>query len=100
MYLFCKGGQYYYRFGSIHANIIGLEVVLPDGSILDLMSTNRKDNTGYDLKHLFVGAGESFVSSHLCPKSMHSIPSCLLCFSTILEYSCQRVRWGSSLELR
>jgi len=50
------GGQYYYRFGSIHANIIGLEVVLPNGTILDLMSTNRKDNTGYDLKHLFVGA--------------------------------------------
>ena len=50
------GGQYYYRFGSIHANIIGMEVVLPNGTILDLMSTNRKDNTGYDLKHLFVGA--------------------------------------------
>jgi len=49
-------GQYYYRFGSIHANIIGLEVVLPNGTILDLMSTNRKDNTGYDLKHLFVGS--------------------------------------------
>lgn len=50
------GGSYYYRFGSIHANIIGLEVVLADGSILDLMNINRKDNTGYDLKHLFVGA--------------------------------------------
>lgn len=50
------GGQYYYRFGSIHANILGLEVVLSDGTVLDLMSTNRKDNTGYDLKHLFVGA--------------------------------------------
>ena len=33
-----------------------MEVVLPDGTVLDLMSTNRKDNTGYDLKHLFVGA--------------------------------------------
>jgi len=50
------GGQYLYRFGSIHANIIGLEVVLPTGKILDLMSSNRKDNTGYDLKHLFIGA--------------------------------------------
>ena len=50
------GGSYYYRFGSIHANIIGLEVVLANGSILDLMNVNRKDNTGYDLKHLFVGA--------------------------------------------
>ena len=50
------GGQYYYRFGSIHANIIGLEVVLADGTILNLMNLNRKDNTGYDLKHLFIGA--------------------------------------------
>eukprot|EP00557_Chaetoceros_sp_GSL56_P012864 CAMPEP_0176483390 /NCGR_PEP_ID=MMETSP0200_2-20121128/3892_1 /TAXON_ID=947934 /ORGANISM="Chaetoceros sp., Strain GSL56" /LENGTH=303 /DNA_ID=CAMNT_0017879787 /DNA_START=726 /DNA_END=1640 /DNA_ORIENTATION=+ len=33
-----------------------MEVVLPDGSILDLMSKIQKDNTGYDLKHLFVGA--------------------------------------------
>lgn len=50
------GGSYYFRFGSIHSNIIGLEVVLPNGTILDLMNINRKDNTGYDLKHLFVGA--------------------------------------------
>lgn len=31
-------------------------MVLPDGTILDLMSKIQKDNTGYDLKHLFVGA--------------------------------------------
>ena len=50
------GGQYFYRFGSLHANVLGLEVVLADGTILDLLNTNRKDNTGYDLKHLFVGS--------------------------------------------
>lgn len=50
------GGQYYYRYGSLHANVLGLEVVQADGQILDLMSTNLKDNTGYDLKQLFVGA--------------------------------------------
>jgi len=50
------GGQYYYRFGSLHANILGLEVVLADGQVLDLMNCNRKDNTGYHLKHLFIGA--------------------------------------------
>jgi FAD/FMN-containing dehydrogenase len=51
------GGQYFYRHGSLHANVLGLEVVLPDGKILDLMSAvNLKDNTGYDLKHLFIGA--------------------------------------------
>lgn len=30
--------------------------VLADGTVLDLMSTMKKDNTGYDLKHLFIGA--------------------------------------------
>jgi len=50
------GGQYYYRFGSLHANVLGLEVALADGTCLDLCSTNRKDNTGYDMKHLFIGA--------------------------------------------
>lgn len=32
------------------------QVVLADGKVLDLLSTNRKDNTGYALKHLFIGA--------------------------------------------
>jgi len=50
------GGQYYYRFGSLHANVLGVEVVTAKGDVLDLMSCNRKDNTGYDLKHLFIGA--------------------------------------------
>lgn len=51
------GGQYYYRYGSLHANVLGLEVVLPNGQIMNWMDhVNRKDNTGYDLKHLFVGA--------------------------------------------
>jgi FAD/FMN-containing dehydrogenase len=35
---------------------LGLEVVLPDGTVLDQLSTLRKDNTGYDLKQLFIGA--------------------------------------------
>lgn len=50
------GGQYFYRFGSLHANVLGLEVVLASGKVLNLLNTNLKDNTGYDLKHLFIGA--------------------------------------------
>lgn len=41
---------------SMHANCIGLKAVLPNGDILDNMTTLRKDNTGYDLKQLFIGA--------------------------------------------
>jgi len=44
------------RFGNLHGNVLGLEVVLPDGTVLDSMSTMRKDNTGFDLKQMFVGS--------------------------------------------
>lgn len=50
------GGLRLLRYGSLHGSVLGLEVVLADGSILDVLSANRKDNTGYGLKHLFVGA--------------------------------------------
>ncbi|RUS28370.1 FAD-linked oxidase-like protein [Jimgerdemannia flammicorona] len=44
------------RFGNLHGSVLGLEVVLPDGTILDNLNTNRKDNTGYHLKNLFIGS--------------------------------------------
>lgn len=50
------GGLRVLRYGSLHGSVLGLEVALADGTILDLLSVNRKDNTGYDLKHLFLGA--------------------------------------------
>lgn len=33
----------------------GLEAVLANGDVIDMLGTLRKDNTGYDLKHLFIG---------------------------------------------
>ncbi|PWN45723.1 hypothetical protein IE81DRAFT_336189 [Ceraceosorus guamensis] len=50
------GGLRFLRYGSLHGNVLGLEVVLPDGRILDGLSTLRKDNTGFDLKQLFIGS--------------------------------------------
>ncbi|CEP18157.1 hypothetical protein [Parasitella parasitica] len=50
------GGLRLMRYGNLHGNVLGLEVVLPDGTILENLSTLRKDNTGYDLKQLFIGA--------------------------------------------
>ena len=44
------------RYGSARDLVLGLEVVLPDGQVLDRLRGLRKDNTGYDLKHLFIGA--------------------------------------------
>jgi FAD/FMN-containing dehydrogenase len=50
------GGLRLLRYGSLRGNILSLEVVLPNGSILDLGKPLRKDNTGYDLKQLFIGS--------------------------------------------
>jgi len=50
------GGLRLLRYGSLHGTVLGLEVVLPDGTILENLSTLRKDNTGYDLKQLFIGS--------------------------------------------
>ena len=50
------GGLRLLRYGSLHGSVLGLEVVLPDGTVLDGLSALRKDNTGYDLKQLFIGA--------------------------------------------
>ncbi|CAG8637671.1 7702_t:CDS:10, partial [Paraglomus occultum] len=50
------GGLRFLRYGSLHGSVLGLEVVLPDGTILDNLLTLRKDNTGYDLKQLFIGS--------------------------------------------
>src|SRR3569832_113405 len=50
------GGVAVLRYGMARDLALGLEVVLADGRILDLLRTLRKDNTGYDLKQLFIGA--------------------------------------------
>lgn len=50
------GGSNVLRYGNTRDLCLGLEIVLPDGRVMDLMSELRKDNTGYNLRQLFVGA--------------------------------------------
>lgn len=50
------GGTGVIRYGSTRENVLGLEVVLPDGRIWDGLRSLRKDNAGYALRHLFIGA--------------------------------------------
>jgi len=50
------GGVNVLRYGNAREQVLGLEVVLPDGRVWDGLRALRKDNTGYDLKHLFLGA--------------------------------------------
>jgi FAD/FMN-containing dehydrogenase len=50
------GGSNVVRYGSTRALCLGIEVVLADGRVLDLMGQLHKDNSGYDLRDLFIGA--------------------------------------------
>jgi FAD/FMN-containing dehydrogenase len=50
------GGHAVLRFGNARDLVLGIEVVLADGRIWNGLRALRKDNTGYDLKHLFIGA--------------------------------------------
>ena len=50
------GGTAVLRYGNARELVLGLEVVLPSGEVWDGLRGLRKDNTGYDLKQLFIGA--------------------------------------------
>jgi FAD/FMN-containing dehydrogenase len=50
------GGNHVLRYGMTRALVLGLEVVLADGRVLPMLKRLHKDNTGYDLRQLFIGA--------------------------------------------
>lgn len=50
------GGLRVLRYGTLHGNVLGLEVVQADGTVLDMLRTLKKDNCGYHLPHLFIGS--------------------------------------------
>jgi D-lactate dehydrogenase (cytochrome) len=50
------GGVHVLRYGMMRDLVLGLEVVLPDGRVLAGLTALRKDNTGYDIRALFLGA--------------------------------------------
>ena len=50
------GGLNVIKFGSIRNNILGIEAILPDGEFYNDLKTVKKNNTGFDLKQLFIGS--------------------------------------------
>jgi len=77
--------------------VLGLEVVLADGRVLDMLSTLRKDNTGLDLKQLFIGAeGTGGIESIDCGTvSLVCVrPSLVLSDLTLFFGGGEQERWG------
>lgn len=71
------GGLRLIRYGSLHGSVLGIEAVLPDGTVIDDLFKLRKNNTGYDLKQLFIGAEGTIgiitgVSIH-CPQRSKAV---------------------------
>ncbi|NXK92058.1 D2HDH protein, partial [Formicarius rufipectus] len=86
------GGLRLLRYGSLRGTVLGLEVVLADGSVLDCLASLRKDNTGYDLKQLFIGSegtlGVITAVSILCPQKPRAVNVAFLgcrSFAKVLE---------------
>lgn len=50
------GGTEVIRYGMTRAHVLGLEAVLADGTVINAMNNMVKNNSGYDLKHLFIGS--------------------------------------------
>ncbi|CCE79887.1 Piso0_002979 [Millerozyma farinosa CBS 7064] len=95
------GGLRLLRYGSLHGSVLGLEAVLPDGTIYSSMDALRKDNTGYDLKQLFIGSegtlGIITGVSILCPSRPQAFNVALLAVSSY--EAVQKVFVGARREL-
>ncbi|WJX55643.1 D-2-hydroxyglutarate dehydrogenase, mitochondrial [Trifolium repens] len=83
------GGLRLVRYGSLHGSVLGVEAVLANGTVLDMLKTLRKDNTGYGLKHLFIGSEGSLgivtKVSILTPPKLSSVN---VAFLACKDYSC------------
>lgn len=69
------GGVHVLRYGNARDLCLGLEVVLCDGRVLDLMRGLRKDNTGYDLKSLFIGSEGTLGIITKAVLKLHPLPA-------------------------
>ncbi|MEP9352542.1 FAD-binding oxidoreductase [Xanthobacter sp. KR7-65] len=76
------GGVNVLRYGMARALVLGLEVVLADGTVVDMARALRKDNAGYDLKQLFIGTEGTLgivtgAVLRLVPRPRHTVTALL-----------------------
>ena len=69
------GGTGVLRYGNTRENVLGLEVVLPDGRIWNGLYGLRKNNTGFDLKHLFIGSEGTLGIITAATLKLHPLPT-------------------------
>ncbi|SDV50592.1 FAD-binding oxidoreductase [Chitinasiproducens palmae] len=69
------GGTSVLRYGNTRENVLGLEVVLADGTVVDGLRALRKDNTGLDLKHLFIGTEGTLGIITAAALKLHPLPT-------------------------
>ncbi|KAL0739513.1 hypothetical protein Bca4012_015723 [Brassica carinata] len=87
------GGLRLIRYGSLHGTVLGLEAVTASGNVLDMLGTLRKDNTGYDLKHLFIGSeGSLGIVTKVSILTQPKMSSVNLAFIACKDFlSCQKL---------
>jgi FAD/FMN-containing dehydrogenase len=68
------GGNQVIRYGMARDNVLGLEVVLADGRVLKALNKLRKNNSGYDLKHLFIGSEGTLGVITRATLQLHPLP--------------------------
>ena len=103
------GGIKVLRYGHMREQVLGLEVVLADGSILSNLNSLKKNNTGLDLKHVFIGSEgmlgiitRAVLQARPAP---HAVQTALLALDTrarlpeLLALLRERLRGLSSLEI-
>ena len=72
------GGNRVIRYGMARELTLGLEVVLPDGTLMTSLNKMLKNNAGYDLKHLFIGSEGTLGIITRAVLRMHPKPACTM----------------------
>ncbi|XP_010679807.2 D-2-hydroxyglutarate dehydrogenase, mitochondrial isoform X2 [Beta vulgaris subsp. vulgaris] len=95
------GGLRLVRYGSLHGTVLGLEAVLANGTVMDMLGTLRKDNTGYDLKHLFIGSeGSLGIVTKVSILTPPKLSATNLAFLACNDYlSCQKLLFEARRKL-
>ena len=95
------GGLRTVRYGNMGEQVLGLDVALPDGSVLSRHPAVRRDNTGYDLSALFVGAEGTLGVITAVDLRLHPIPAhrvTAVCGFTDLDSLIQLARFFRDLD--